>query len=823
MARSRSHSSSLVALLLALGGCLGDKAAAPAAPPLGGSAPTPPLTGSAPSLLAPNHVGDVPKRDASGAIVSDASGNVLYALPSSILQKIGAGLLAPPSAAAPTPSPRSASARRSSLQEIGGMDVIVLLDIIYGIAVDVSDWVTGSSDKKEALARFDELHDHLGEIDGQVAALGAQMNLQFDQSWAHIDLSDAQLAVFSSSQVLDTYFKGSHTGTLSYYARQASLIEACVNTPGHPAACIPEQRDAYQSTSLKTESAFYAAHVLGTYQISAAVSGIHLGIVPKGNVQILRALARYIATSAQGPSGADPSQQAMAAYLSLEGMFTQLLTYQFQGALMVGNAYNQQDLARPPQTNGQSAHGLNANQYLTGDFEHFLREECVEFLAQVDWLAVNLHDYRNAPAYAVDMAYNGWGLAPDPVFAAPLARSRFFCAQVLAPFNQNRAAGTNGVWSADTTYQDDLAGTDFGLHGVVVLPSGYVDGGTITLQLLDATGAIAATAMATPGKTSLSHSLRGRFPNTLWADFDPQGDPTKRVRLGKATESHDWSVYDFAVPSASLAPGSYTVKLKGSGASPVAGPGPWLYTSATLGQVTIRTYDPANPATGTGSADPLQAVSFGSFSLYWPWGFQPLHSMPSKSVVSSAMRWYLGSNPDDTFSSWPVIPGNPTPVNQVALVTSGTDIESYSVAPYLKLWLGTDPDKTSDSVNVGVMYAGDTEASGHFYWGGSPYMKSASLYSRCQLEDMNGSVKIAIDSAKTSEVSAVYHRLYLSSQTLTYKQAKLNAGGYKFSPVIGYDSKYVWDNNQTPEADASSTLTWHAQILFTDTKLVDEI
>lgn len=830
MVRSRSFSSSFVALLLILCGCSSGTAGSGGPPPAEAPDPVPPLTGSAPSLLTSNHVGDVPKRDAAGAVVTDHAGNVLYALPSATLQKLGAGLLAPSKVNAPPPTPRFAAARPPELVGIGPMDVIVLIDILYGLGVDISDWVTGNSEQKEAQARFDELQAHLDEIDGQLKTLGAQMQLQFDQTWAHTDLSTAQLAVFSSSSVLDTYFMGSSTNSLTYYARQASLAQACLDTPGHPAACTPEQQAAYVNTSLKAESATYAAHVLGDYQVSAAISNIHSGIVPKGNMQILRALARFIATSAQNPSGADPSQQAMSAYLSLEGMFTQLLTYQFQGALMVGNAYNQQDLGKPPLADGRSAYGLNANQYLTGDFEHFLREECAEFLTQVDWLAVNFNDYRNSGAYAVDMAYNGWGLAPDPVFAAPLARSRFFCAQVLAPFNQNRAAGGNGVWPVDTTYADHLAGSDFGLHGVVVLPSGYVDGQTITLQLLDATGTVVATPVATPATTGLSRPVPGRFPSTTWADYDFQGDATQRFRHGKATASYGWTVYDFTVSSASLAPGTYTVKLQESGTDPFGGHGPWLHTDATLGQVTIRTYDPNNPATGTGSADPLHAVAFGSFALRWPWGFQPLHSAP---VINAAdpleIAWSPISYTDKTFTNWPVYPGDATPVDHVTVSAQSSKSKSSSAGPILIFWLGDDPDDTKVKVNVGLMYAGNNSLRGYFPYGGSRYMKSTSLHYQYLLSNYDdASATIEADSEQTPEKTPAgkltnLANISINTQRSSFKTAALPAGHYRFQPVSGYASTYDRQWILTPQCSFSASLSWHAQIVYTDTKLVKDI
>lgn len=110
---SRSWVKCGVTCSLLLAACSSDAPRATGAPVLQGTAPSPPLSATAPVLLTADHVGDVPARDATGAVVTDASGNVLYALPSATFQALATGLLAPPHGLAPLPDRRRRALARS--------------------------------------------------------------------------------------------------------------------------------------------------------------------------------------------------------------------------------------------------------------------------------------------------------------------------------------------------------------------------------------------------------------------------------------------------------------------------------------------------------------------------------------------------------------------------------------------------------------------------------------------------------------------------------------------------------------------------------------
>ena len=85
--------------------------------------------------------------------------------------------------------------------------------------------------------------------------------------------------------------------------------------------------------------------------------------------------------------------------------------------------------------------------YMSGTFKSLLEDEMDKYLDTVNYLVVNLVDYRNADTYSRDMAYYDQGLAADNIYLNVLARSRFFCAHIME------------------IYEDD-----FGLYGAIVIP-----------------------------------------------------------------------------------------------------------------------------------------------------------------------------------------------------------------------------------------------------------------------------------------------------------------------------------------------------------------
>jgi hypothetical protein len=253
----------------------------------------------------------------------------------------------------------------------------------------------------------------------------------------------------------------------------------------------------------------------------------------------------------------------MSTYLLLETYYSQLLTYQFQGLTILANAYNCQDPT-----------GNQTKSYVNGTFKTLLKDEMSKYLSTVNYLVVNLVDYRDANFYAQDMAYYKQGLATDNLYLSVLARSRFFCAQIMQAYEN-----------------------DFGIYGAIVTPQDYTGGSDITLSF---------QGPSSFNKTIKAAQIAGVYPYTKWTDSK-----------GTVIPDNQWLFYDMPSTDPNIPGGTYSVSLVDSSSS-------WPHTDNQLGTISIKYYDPNNPDPNTATTSPTatNTLPFGYFSLKWPWNIQ---------------------------------------------------------------------------------------------------------------------------------------------------------------------------------------------------------
>ena len=788
--------------VMQLSGCSGDGGSVTGTkttdPVTRGTTPSTPLTSQLVSMMSPdtiNHYGDI-------AVTKD--GKTTYAMPSALFEKFGAGLIVTPS----TTAAKSSTQRvRSSLVGFGGFDIVVLSDIILGIAMDVYDIVDGITGKQEQETQFDNLQDQLGAINAQIDALGAKITKDLDSTWSKLNLSSAQSVVFSANTHIDTMFNITDQTGFLYFSHQKSLIAACANivaTTGSSATCQQEQRNAYNNrAALNSEAAVFAASVT-TKDVRNDVATIHSAIVPAGKIQIFKALVTKLLADNNPSISAPAKDNAMYAYLVLEGMFAQFLTYQYQGASMIVNADNYNDkIAGNPI-------GYNANNYMTGTFESNLREECAEFLAQVQWLVVNLHDYRDKDVYTKDMAFMNQGLAPDPVFSDILARARFFCAQVLQPYNDNRAKGTNGTWVPNTQLSSNVASNGFGLRGVIVVPGDYTKKNQLTLNFYDSNNKLVTSTTAKPTE------IKGRYPYTKWGAFSYDG-----VNLGnlKAQAAYDWLVYDIDLSGTNLSAGTYLVRFVEEGKDPNGNTGPWVHFDTLLGTVNLQYYDPQNPAIGTFAPDSTHTRLFGHFSLYWPWNFQRFTSSPlsSFSDPSSSYAWTGTTTANKTETVSPSYPDYKGLVNQFTYAipnSSEKSGERYLFIPF-----------AIDTPNVKIMY-NSTKNKVYGYFPSAYYMKSYSVgFSYSISSNSSPDTTNLIDSGTSPATDNGNPTIWTDNSAYqTIKWKKDTTTGLSWLVVyVNWNSSYKSGLAVDVVTNVTADLNWYMQLMFTDMKSVQDI
>jgi|GEM_PF-3567010 len=719
------------------------------------------------------------------AMTSDVSGTV-HTLTSAKLSRV-AGLLV-------NMRPVSSSVTPSVPTKSIALEVISLISEVLIASVETG---IHSSEISEVKKEISSLQSSVSEIKNDIDSLNTTMGIKFDSTYYGITDNQNRAALQSTKSDLSGAFFGSGPGSLSYYNDQTLLIKQCTETPGYPDTCTGEgQQPAYTNrTNLEKQKIDF---VKNTESIKKNVRDIN-GFIA-GDVKLLETSVKNILSQVVSKNVAIDSNSAMNVYLMLENVFAQLLAYQFQGAIIISNnlVYNN------PNSN------FDSNNYLTGDFEHYMRQECSEFLKQVQFLAVNLNDYRDKTAYSTSMKSVGQGLATDPVFSNVLSRARFFCAQVLQPFTVNRDNGgftdTNGVkyrpdstyYNGNSGYHDELYRYEFGLHGAIVVPYNYTfdpttqNSKSISLELYDANSKKVAitTAQIDPEKDVFSRKVNGRFPNTAWQ--------TNSKGVMTAVQDYQWVYYDIDFSNTNLAAGTYTVKLVEQGKNILGSTGPWPHNTTTIGTVKVQYWDPksGNPA-GQDTPSATNTTPFGFFSYYWPWGTQVFSASPESfwanlTSTSSYSSTFLNSinvyNHSFSKSSWD---------------------DTYKFAFNIGS-LDTGSAKTSD---VAFMYNSSTNNMS--VTSSCPHSKIDSLSYKYFISD-GGKTTIVIDSGSgTSRQDNTTGSSKLNvTNTSVYKTATMNHGDYSFSLYQGFSASLEWPNFGCEGAILNSDLNWSMQLLF---------
>jgi hypothetical protein len=289
----------------------------------------------------------------------------------------------------------------------------------------------------------------------------------------------------------------------------------------------------------------------------------------------------------------------MNAYLLLENYFIRLITYQMEGVAILTNVWNDDP--------GDPNHATSRT-YLNSTFKTQLKAEVAQYLQTVNYLAVNLADYRNNTNYINDMSAYGAGLAQDNIYYNIIARSRFICATLMNAYEN-----------------------DFGLYGSIVTPYDYSPGTNtpVTSVTLQFSGPSSFTTQIK------AQNIKSQFPYTKW-----------NTATAHATPDNNWSFYDFSTfqnPNTqnyldpNIPGGTYNVTLVDNGNTD----NPWRHQSTNLGTVSVKYYDPNNLNNPTTSPTQTNTIKFGSFSGRWNWGFSRINSsyfnvwvVPSKNTVT---------------------------------------------------------------------------------------------------------------------------------------------------------------------------------------------
>lgn len=473
------------------------------------------------------------------------------------------------------------------------------------------------------LGQLTNITTQLSSVSSQITALSQSLNLQ----------NDAILNTINNTQLYQIYTPiqtAFNSGSSSY----TYIASAAAKSPPIPTATLTGMVSKF-TTDPNNSNSTMNSHIRGLYNLV-----IHQGVLHTYAKEIIDQNATTLITTQ-----ADATTLAENAYTLLQQKFGEILVHQLEAEIIIIEMDNALD---PNGLAGYAAADLKA-------FYQVLQEETNAFIKEVNFLMINLVDYRYAAKYNSDISnvtgktvnyMHDYGLAPDKTYSMVYATSRIFVAQLL-----NNIPASYGIPK------------DTGFHGVIILPKLYalqpgsssspVTPGPITVKFKGytnnpSTNQPVFTGYSTSIKVPQPTTVSGQFPYTAWTNSTspPQSYP-----------DNQWLFYEFTAAS-DFPAGYYQMYLVDDGNKPSNSP--WHHTQTFYGNLNVLWYDATThvgPGSGTLSPASSNSYKFGMFAARWDWGYNLL-AMDQWNTPARITKLY-GSLTAFSSPPSPVSVGNP--------------------------------------------------------------------------------------------------------------------------------------------------------------------
>ena len=413
-------------------------------------------------------------------------------------------------------------------------------------------------------AEFDKINNSLSQIQQQITVLQNSVN----QLINNFQITTDELKSLTINIDLATYITdiqnamdSTTVGGLQYFPRRAAQFKA----------------GQISLTDFKTDTsnlriyAYNIEHNIGT-NVTDWAGQLHKDLCVISTPAMIP-LADLI-FSHMTPAQMQDSIAVFNAYNLLESYFLQVVNSQFQCATMQTNAdyfYYPSDTIAP-------------TAWVKDDLTSWVKDEISSFLWTVDYLMMNIDDYRSQHRFEFDMQYANAGLAPDNISILSLARAQFVA---------NLLYGSLGL-------------------------SYPVVSGHITLPKTYATIGNAAISVNIGGnlRDTTPTVIAGIIPYTYWVDGSP----------AVCHPDNQWNVYRFGTLGKSdvIWPAtSQTIQVVAPNNQ-----SPWVHLVNIQGTITPKYYNPRNPNQTSLTKTSECTVEFAYFAASWKWGFLQLTNTP---------------------------------------------------------------------------------------------------------------------------------------------------------------------------------------------------
>ena len=461
-------------------------------------------------------------------------------------------------------------------------------ELVWDIYKEVKGEPSVTQEYQEISSQLTSLGTQITELQTQMSQLAIQLSIDYNQLKNYM----AGLEANAYCTNIEALYSGNSVNSLDYYTAQALL-----NKQGAPYA-VP-------FATLKANCiGFFIPNVMSTSGgATKNILNIYNAIVPATGLtgSILKTFADNIIldSTVTHNSTVRKASNILTTYQVFENYFTTLINYQFQGLATYANAANAID-----STGNTTRFYVDSKNPSAPGFQLMLENEIAIYLQLVDYIIVNLVDYRNLPQFEADMKYHDFALAPDTLAFNALARSRFVCA----------------------LYQQAINLPYSPISGAILTPADVSDGTFLPVNNLTVS-CNGKSIMATRDLDQSGGTI-GIYPYTKWNNATVTASP-----------DHYWNFYSFMDTTMKISSGSsFPISLVDNGNFTQ----PWHHDAAIDGKVTVKYYNPQNPdpATATSSPTSTNTMAFGFFSARWLWGYQrPSMSTPQNWNRPGAIYW----------------------------------------------------------------------------------------------------------------------------------------------------------------------------------------
>lgn len=460
--------------------------------------------------------------------------------------------------------------RGRALAKLGNGMVGAGGEITWAAFEFVSKALWEAFDFHKTKANFADISNQISGIQGQISEIEAeleynrkQFKFEIDQTKAYLQSSDLEVQFDYVEEAMSPYLQSG----LLYMTNIAKAYQADSLNP------VNIKNMEAMKTLLQPLAKWRIYQAQGNGTMPLAISIMKSLICPASGqdvgVNALKSVAQTLIPLCQGQ--VTDSISAMNAYSLLEGYFLKVVNYQLQAAIVYANYCNVIDPT-----------GKYASTFWGAYVQGVIPEEVDKFLEQVDYLAVNLSEYRTEHQYMHDMRYLSYGIAPDNLFYNVYARSQFL-ANLLYAVSLKSYSRIN-------------------CH--ILLPRRYTTDGSAPNDPVSLT-------MKIGQETAISKVSRqiSQIPYTYWKTTTTEQ---------QCYPDHEWIIHKIstAASNSDLEPAPKTIEIISNDSIT-----PWYHSAKSL-MTTIKPlyYNPFSPTQTSATKTDSCTFQFGYCAASWYWG-----------------------------------------------------------------------------------------------------------------------------------------------------------------------------------------------------------